>query len=314
MGVQHALGLPDEYTFWERAKRAAHVARDRRVIMRYPVQFDTQYPGQFVRWKLVIWKLTASIPHLLILALLTFSLVVVLPIGWIAILFTGRFPRGVHQYVAGVLRWWTRVQAYILSLTDEFPPFNLSAEAGPTGKNGEIRSLVGGALLIGLALTSCAAFASFGGQHITREISYQRLLGREVTAEEASATVRSGVVQLTAANDPADEIFAGLLRPGVGRRFLELDLAIENQRGEGEQIAVRTSLFSLRDSSNERHDPMLVMVGGRLSPAAIDSGQKATVRLMFEVPQTAVPAELRYNVLNYINKPRVGETIVYRFR
>src|SRR5438105_8942541 len=30
MGVQHALGLLDEYTFWERAKRAAHVARDRR--------------------------------------------------------------------------------------------------------------------------------------------------------------------------------------------------------------------------------------------------------------------------------------------
>ena len=54
MGVQHALGLPDEYTFWERAKRAAHVARDWRVIMTYPVQFDTQYPGQFVRWKLVI--------------------------------------------------------------------------------------------------------------------------------------------------------------------------------------------------------------------------------------------------------------------
>ncbi|TMB66074.1 MAG: DUF4389 domain-containing protein [Chloroflexi bacterium] len=282
--------------------------------MTYPIQYDAQYAGQFVRRKLVIWKLTASIPHLLILALLTLSLVVVVPIGWIAILFTGHFPRGVHQYVAGVLRWWTRVQAYMLSLTDEFPPFNLSAEAGPTGTNGEIRSLVGGALLIGLAVTSCAAFASFGGQHITREISYQRLLGREVTAEETSATVRSGVVQLTAAKDPADEIFAGLLRPGVGRRFLELDLAIENQRGEGEEIAVRTSLFSLRDSSNERHDPMLVMVGGRLSPAAIDSGQKATVRLMFEVPQTAVPAELRYNVLNYINKPRVGETIVYRFR
>ena len=282
--------------------------------MTYPIQYDAQYAGQFVRRKLVIWKLTASIPHLLILALLTLSLVVVVPIGWIAILFTGRFPRGVHQYVAGVLRWWTRVQAYMLSLTDEFPPFNLSAEAGPTGTNGEIRSLVGGALLIGLAVTSCAAFASFGGQHITREISYQRLLGREVTAEETSATVRSGVVQLTAAKDPADEIFAGLLRPGVGRRFLELDLAIENQRGEGEEIAVRTSLFSLRDSSNERHDPMLVMVGGRLSPTAIDSGQKATVRLMFEVPQTAVPAELRYNVLNYINKPRVGETIVYRFR
>src|SRR5438552_5184695 len=143
MGVQEAVGVLDEYPFVELAKRAAHVARDRRVIMTYPVQYDAQYPCQFVRRKLVIWKLTASIPHLLILAVLTLSLVVVVPIGWIAILFTGRFPRGVHQYVARVLRCWTRVQAYMLSLTDEFRPLNLPAEYGPTGTNGEIRSLVG---------------------------------------------------------------------------------------------------------------------------------------------------------------------------
>src|SRR5439155_24832830 len=108
--------------------------------------------------------------------------------------------------------------------------------------------------------------------------------------------------------------FAGLLRPRAGRRFLELDLVIENQRGEGEEIAVGTSSFSLRDTTNDTHEPMLVLVGGRVSPAAIDSGQKATVRLVFEVPQAADPAELRYNVLNYINKPRVGETIEYKFR
>ncbi|TLZ76901.1 MAG: DUF4389 domain-containing protein, partial [Methanobacteriota archaeon] len=124
--------------------------------MTYPVQYDTLCPDRYVRWKLVIWKLITSIPHLLVLALLTFSLVVVVPTGWIAILFTGRFPRGLHQYAAGVLRWWTRVQAYMLSLTDEFPPFSLAADTGPTGRNGEIRSLVGGALLIGLVVTSCA--------------------------------------------------------------------------------------------------------------------------------------------------------------
>jgi len=54
--------------------------------------------------------------------------------------------------------------------------------------------------------------------------------------------------------------------------------------------------------------------GGRGSPAAIDSGQKAAVRIVFAVTQAADPAELRYNVLNYIAKPRVGETIEYKFR
>ena len=281
--------------------------------MTYPVQYDTQYPDRFVRWKLVIWKLITSIPHLFILALLTLSLVVVVLIGWIAILFTGRFPRRLHQYAAGVLRWWTRVQAYMLSLTDEFPPFSLSADARPTGRNGEIRSLFGGALLIGLVVTSCAAFVSFAGQHITNEISYQHLLARQVTAEEASASVPSGVVNLSEAKDPADELYASLIRPEAGRRFLEFDLDIENQRGEGEVVTVRTSSFSLRDTASDRHDPVLVLVGGRVSPADIDSGQRATVRLVFEVPQAADPAELRYDVLNYINKPRVGETIDYKF-
>ncbi|TLZ76896.1 MAG: DUF4352 domain-containing protein [Methanobacteriota archaeon] len=121
-------------------------------------------------------------------------------------------------------------------------------------------------------------------------------------------------MNLSEAKDPADELYASLIRPEAGRRFLEFDLDIENQRGEGEVVTVRTSSFSLRDTASDRHDPVLVLVGGRVSPADIDSGQRATVRLVFEVPQAADPAELRYNVLNYINKPRVGETIEYKFR
>src|SRR5206468_3768015 len=128
---------------------------------------------------------------------------------------------------------------------------------------------------------SCAAFASFGGQHITKEISYQRLLAWEVMAEEASATVHSGVVQLSEAKDPADDVYAGLIRPEAGRRFLEFDLDIENRRGEGEVIGVRTSSFSLRDTNNDRHNPVPVLGGGRGSPAAMDSGQRATAGTVF---------------------------------
>ena len=52
-------------------------------------------------------------------------------------------------------------------------------------------------------------------------------------------------MQLSGAKDPADEIYAGLLRPKAGRRFVELDLVIENQRGEGEALAVRRPVVTL---------------------------------------------------------------------
>ena len=51
--------------------------------------------------------------------------VVLTIIAWFAILFTGRFPRGLHGLVVGWLRWQARVVAYVISLTDEYPPFSL---------------------------------------------------------------------------------------------------------------------------------------------------------------------------------------------
>ena len=81
------------------------------------------------RWlPLVKWLL--ALPHYLVLAVLGFVMVFVLLIAWVIIVITGRFPRGLHGYVTGVLRWAWRVNAYAFLLsTDRYPPFSLSADA-----------------------------------------------------------------------------------------------------------------------------------------------------------------------------------------
>ena len=78
------------------------------------------------RWlPLVKWLL--AIPHYVVLFFLTLAAVVCIVIAWFAILFTGHYPRGLFDFVVGVLRWSLRVTAYAFILTvDSYPPFRLA--------------------------------------------------------------------------------------------------------------------------------------------------------------------------------------------
>jgi Domain of unknown function (DUF4389) len=94
------------------------------------VHLDYDYPdakNDLNRWlPLVKWFL--AIPHFIVLVFLDIAAVVVVIVAWFAILFTGRYPRGIFEYVQGVIRWHNRVVAYALVLvTDRYPPFRLSA-------------------------------------------------------------------------------------------------------------------------------------------------------------------------------------------
>lgn len=91
------------------------------------VHLDLPYPDarQLNRWlPLVKWLL--AIPHYVVLFFLGIAAVVAVIIAWFAILFTGRYPRGIFNFVVGVMRWSNRVTGYALVLvTDEYPPFSL---------------------------------------------------------------------------------------------------------------------------------------------------------------------------------------------
>jgi hypothetical protein len=102
---------------------------------RYPSTVDEQsvhleidYPNveqDLNRWlPLVKWLL--AVPHYLVLIALSIIGLFAVIAAWFAILFTGRYPRALFEYVVGVFRWGLRVQAYALLLvTDRYPPFSL---------------------------------------------------------------------------------------------------------------------------------------------------------------------------------------------
>ncbi len=93
------------------------------------VHINIPYPdvkNDLVNWMpLVKWFL--AIPHIIILCFLWIGAIIAVIIAWFAILFTGTHPKGIHDYIVGVMRWSLRVEAYAIILTtDEYPPFSLS--------------------------------------------------------------------------------------------------------------------------------------------------------------------------------------------
>jgi hypothetical protein len=95
------------------------------------VHIDIQYPDvkkDLSSWMpLVKWFL--AIPHYIILAFLIVAAVISVIIAWFAILFTGKYPVGLFNFVTGVMRWGLRVSAYAaLLITDRYPPFQLEAD------------------------------------------------------------------------------------------------------------------------------------------------------------------------------------------
>ena len=92
------------------------------------IQVDIPYPDvkkDLNRW-MPLFKWILVIPHLIVLLFIFIAVVVCSVFAWFAILFTGKYPKGIFDFVEGFLRWSLRVNAYVFLLTtDEYPPFRL---------------------------------------------------------------------------------------------------------------------------------------------------------------------------------------------
>lgn len=91
----------------------------------FPMQLDVGYQQEYSRWlPLVKWLL--AIPHWFVLTFIGIGVFFAVVAAWFVVLFTGRYPRGIFNFVVGTMRWSLRVVAYVALLVDRYPPFSLA--------------------------------------------------------------------------------------------------------------------------------------------------------------------------------------------
>lgn len=91
----------------------------------YPAGLEVSKPEGPRSRLTVFFRLILAIPHYFVLAFLGLAWSFATALAWAMILFTGRYPKQLYGFALGVLAWTTRVEAYVLLLRDEYPPFTL---------------------------------------------------------------------------------------------------------------------------------------------------------------------------------------------
>jgi hypothetical protein len=93
-------------------------------VGKYPVKFEVDYPDELGRFA-PLYKWLLAIPNIIVLYLVLIVALILYFVGWLAILFTGKMPRGIHDFLVGTMRWSARAGAYYgYLLTDKYPPYS----------------------------------------------------------------------------------------------------------------------------------------------------------------------------------------------
>ena len=281
----------------------------------HSIRYEVEYPERLSRRKVWFWKLVTSVPHFLVLGLLGLSLLVAVTLSWISVVITGRYPVRLHGYVSGVLRWAARVHAYVLSLTDELPPFSLSAQPeDPWPLTKPIATAIGLTAVAGFIAFTAALLILRPGD-IVAEVSYQKLVAGELSVGDNLVQVdagqddfdysQTGTVELGAATDPADGLLP-MFSTESGYRLVQFELAVVVQTWEFWEVT--ESEFRLTDNHGTHHRPLLVLVDGRPPIVELNRGDAASIIVVFEIPEPVSPAALRLQMDHHIHR-----TLTYTF-
>jgi hypothetical protein len=262
----------------------------------WPLDYEVAYPNSVSRWKLVIWKFITAIPHFVVLVFLGIAVSVVVVIAWFAILFTGRFPEGLHRFVLGVVRWSSRVSAYVISLTDDYPPFSLDDDAGPASSSTVVLASVLGVVASVLVVAGIAAGVTavyiVSNKEKSVRVSYVQLLDGDLTPQEASIEMDDVAFTLIAGDDSAS---FDILRPSEGNRLVSITLDYVNLRATRpvNRNDIEADTIRLRTTDGDTLAPILLTADGVVAPLDVPHGQSFGLHAIFEVPTDEEVAELR---------------------
>ena len=254
----------------------------------HPLKYEADVPDRVQRRQLIFWKTIVCIPQFVVVGLVSVIAGVFVFIAWLVILFTGIFPKGLHEFVVGWLRWNARVNAYWMSLTDVFPAYGLGGNDARGGRTAYVLSAIIGSVLMVAFLGGAVALILAPGTTTETRASYSGLLQDQPTAQ---VTVEKVAVKLTAARDPY-EFSENILTPAPGNRLVLFETDVRNLSDVDLNVYERD--FGLKDSGGKGHDPVLVTIGGAQSPRRID--RAAQVSVVFELPRGLQPAELTLHI------------------
>lgn len=133
IGGRHITGIR-QFTMFYMRWRVRALAYMMLLEDAYPPFGDADYPSALTvtdpaepRDRLTVGlRLFLAIPHFIVLFFILCAWWVTSVVAWLLILFTGEYPAGLYEFGVGALRWLLRVEAYMLLLVDDYPPFSLS--------------------------------------------------------------------------------------------------------------------------------------------------------------------------------------------
>lgn len=267
------------------------------------LEYDDPPSGLLSRWRVLFWKWMLLIPHFIVLSFLAMAVFVVTVLAWFAILFTGNYPRGMFQFSVGVQRWYFRTVGYLASFNDRYPPYALSAEAGPANNSTAVASGIGGLILGGGFAAIIVAAAIVGGRPETQDVDYDALVAGRGAAPlffESSGFNDDGVIGISLARviDPGEGLVA-ILQPGPGERVIVFEWGVLNA-SDGTALVDADPIRLRYEYEDENGDDRsrtisaeIVTVSNTTPPARIASGDAAVIYAVFVVPEDAEPQSLR---------------------
>ncbi len=269
------------------------------------LEYDEPLQHQISRWRVFFWKGILLVPHFIVLSLLQLATGVVVFISWWAVMLSGRYPRGMFGFVTGITRWHLRVLGYFASFNDRFPPFSLSASAGPASTTTAVVNGVIGALVSGSFIALVVVAIAIADDPRTETVDYASLRGASsggTNARVAQGAVRvnarGGMVDLVLSrvDDPGEQLVP-LLVTGKNQRVVVFEWTIRNSSDMSARVSgtADARLAVLSGDERKTSDAELVVVAGQVAPASVKAGGADKIQAVFVIPKDARPVALRFS-------------------